>query len=92
MSFDLATIENDLLTYADYDTTESVARAKLYVVAARRWLTLIAGTAANQSSSMSRNVPQVQMQLDRAQAYVDQNATSQAGARVRFYDFDNGFR
>jgi hypothetical protein len=92
MVFDLDSIQNDMLEYMDYDTTGSVARAKLYVVAARRWLALIAGTAANQSSSMTRNVPQVQAQLDRAQAYVDQNSTTQAGARVRFYDFDNGFR
>lgn len=94
MPFSITDIENDLLEYSDYDMAGSVSRAKLYVVAARRWLALIAGSASNQSSSMQRNVAQVEKNLTHAIAFVAQNDSGNAAkSRVRFFDVNNsGFR
>lgn len=94
MPFSITDVENDLLEYSDYDMTGSLSRAKSYVVAARRWLALIAGSASNQSSSMQRNVAQVENNLKHAVSFVAQNDSgSSAKSRVRFFDVNNsGFR
>lgn len=94
MAIDFDTIQADLLTYSDYEETGSVARAKLYITAAKRWLNLVAGSASNQSSSMTFNVQQIENELNHARAYVAANDTTKAGRRgsVRFLGGSRGFR
>jgi hypothetical protein len=86
----LAEIESDMTEYADYDAVASVSRARLYVVACRRWIQLVAGSAGNQGSSLSRNVQQVHDMMKRAEEYISANANS--GSRVRFLSVERGFR
>jgi hypothetical protein len=90
----IADIEADLLNYADYDMVGSVARARLYVVAARNWLTLRAESASNQGSSLSLGKSFVAEQLKRAESYVAANATGSSGGRggVRFLGVGSSFR
>jgi hypothetical protein len=49
----IATVEADLVEYADFEEVASVSRAKLFVTAAKRWLILRPESASNQSSSLS---------------------------------------
>jgi hypothetical protein len=86
----LSEIEAEMSLYADYDAVGSVSRARLYVVACRRWIQLIAGSASNQGSSLSRNVAEVRDMMKQAEEYISVNANS--GSRVRFASFERGFR
>jgi len=82
----IADIEADLLGYADFEEVASVARARLFITAAKRWLILRAESASNQSSSLSIGKSFVDTMLRRAQDYVAGNAVTSTGAspRVRF--------
>ena len=90
----IADIETDLLDYADFEEVGSVARARLFITAANRWLILRADSASNQSSSMTIGKSFVENILKRAQDYVSQNATTSDGARasVRFLGVGSNFR
>ena len=90
----IADIENDLLTYADFEEVASVARARSFVTAAKRWLILRADSASNQSSSMTIGKSFVESMLKRAQDYVAQNAKTSSGASssVRFLGVGSNFR
>ena len=72
----IADIESDLLEYADFEEVASVARARLFTTAAKRWLILRAESASNQSSSLSIGKSFVESMLKRAQDYVSANATN----------------
>ena len=80
----IADIETDLLTYADFEEVGSVARAKLFVTAATRWLILRPDSASSNSQSMSIGKAFVANLLTRAQAYVSANDTTAASGRTRF--------
>ena len=80
----IADIETDLLTYADFEEVASVARAKLFITAAKRWLILRADSASSNSQSMSIGKQYVADMLTRAQAYVSANDTTAASGRTRF--------
>ena len=82
----IADIETDLLNYADFEEVGSVARAKLFITAAKRWLILRPESASNQSSSLSIGKDSVQELMRRAQDYVAANGTTSGGGRnsVRF--------
>jgi len=88
----IATIEADLVEYADFEEVASVSRAKLFVTAAKRWLILRPESASNQSSSLSMGKSEVSAMLARAQQYVQANDTSSAGSRVRFLQPGGSFR
>lgn len=90
----IADIESDLLTYADFEEVASVARAKLFITAAKRWLILRAESASNQSSSLSIGKSFVSDMLKRAQDYVASNAETASGAAggVRFLGVGSSFR
>jgi len=94
MSNDFATIQANLLEYSDYEETGSVARAKAYITAAKKWLNLVAGSASNQSSSMTFNVQQIHEELKHARAFVAANDTSVKGrpGGVRFLGSGDSFR
>lgn len=92
-TYDLATVEADLLDYSDYEEQNSVSRAKSYITAANRWLTIVAASASNQGSSLTRNVQQVSQMLARAQSFVAANDTASASkSKVRFLSINQGFR
>lgn len=88
MALVIADIEADLLEYADFEEVGSVARARLFITAAKRWLILRPESASNQSSSMSMSKSVVVDLLARAQSYVTANATG-TGGRVRFLSAEN---
>lgn len=93
MSFDLEDIENDVLTYADWEEQASVSRARLFITAANRWCILKADSASNQGSSLSINKQTVMQMLARAQSYVAAADTASAAtSRVRFLSINQGFR
>lgn len=85
----IADIETDLLEYADFEEVGSVARARLFVTAANRWLILRAESASNQSSSLSIGKSFVENMLRRAQAFVAKNSSS---GTTRFLQVGSFFR
>jgi hypothetical protein len=90
----IADIEADLIDYADFEEVRSVARARLFITAAKRWLILRAETASNQSSSLSIGKSFVETMLKRAQDFVAANdATANSGrGGVRFLGVGRSFR
>lgn len=90
----IAEIESDLLDYADFEEVGSVARARLFITAAKRWLILRADSASNQSSSMTIGKSFVETMMTRATEYVAMNATTAGGgsSRVRFLGAGLNFR
>lgn len=90
----IADIEADLVEYADFEEVGSVARARLFVTAAKRWLILRPASASNEGSSLSMNTQQVMDMMKRAQDYVAANATTTSGASnsVRFLGVGSNFR
>jgi len=90
----IADIEADLLDYADFEEVASVARARSFITAAKRWLILRADSASNQSSSLTIGKSFVESMLKRAQNYVAANDTTANGGsgRVRFLGAGDSFR
>lgn len=88
----IADIETDLLEYADFEEVASVARARLFMTAAKRWLILRADSASSNSQSMSIGKAFVENLLIRAQAYVSANDTSAASGRTKFLHVGSFFR
>jgi len=89
----IADIESDLLTNADFEEVASVARAKSFITAAKRWLILRAESASNQSSSLSIGKNFVESMLKRAQDFVAANTTTGgAVGGVRFLGAGENFR
>jgi hypothetical protein len=84
----IADVEADLVDYADFEEVGSVARARLFVTAAKRWLILRPESASNQSSSLSIGKSSVSDMLNRAQQYIAANS----GGSVRFLGPGRGFR
>ena len=92
-TFDLEDIENDVLEYADWEETASVARARSFITAANRWCILRADSASNQGSSLSINKQWIMQMLARAQSFVAAADTASAAkSRVRFLSTNQGFR
>jgi hypothetical protein len=92
-TFDLEDIENDVLTYADWEEQGSVSRARSFITAANRWCILRADSASNQGSSLSTNKQWVMNMLARAQSFVAAADTASASkSRVRFLSVNQGFR
>lgn len=65
-----------LTTNADFEEVGSVAKAKAFVTAAKRWLILAPASASKEGSSLSMNPQQVENLLKRAQDYVVANDTT----------------
>lgn len=93
-TYTIATIEADLLEYADFEEVSSVSRARLFITSAKRWLILRADSAASQSQSMTIGKAFVENMLKRAQDYVSANADTSSGAigGVRFLGVGGSFR
>jgi hypothetical protein len=89
----IADIESELIEYADFEEVASVARAKSFITAAKRWLILRAESASNQSSSLSIGKNYVESMLKRAQDFVAANASSGGAVNgVRFLGAGGNFR
>ena len=88
----IATVETDLLTYADFEEVGSVARAKLFMTAAKKWLILRPESASNQSSSLSMGKQAVEQMLQQARTYVQANDSSPTASRIRFLEPGGSFR
>ena len=87
----IADIEADLVEYADFEEVGSVARARLFITAAKRWLILRPDSASNEGSSLSMGKSVVMDMLKRAQDFVAANDNS-GGGRVRFLGVGGNFR
>jgi hypothetical protein len=85
----ISEIEASLLDFSDFEEAESVARAKSFITAAKRWLILRADSATHQSSSMTIGKAFVQDMLKRAQDFVAANSRN---GGVRFLGVGKGFR
>jgi hypothetical protein len=94
MANDYESIQTALIENSDYEEVASVARAKAYVTAAKKWLALVAGSSSNESSSLSLNVSQVHEELKHARAYIAANDRNQSGrgGSVRFLGVGSQFR
>jgi hypothetical protein len=90
-TYDLIDVQNLVVEYADFEETNSVARAKLFVTNAKRWLILQPESASNQSSSMSMSKSVIHDLLKRAEKFIEANDTSNNGT-VRFLGVGNFFR
>lgn len=86
----IADIETDLLEYADFEEVGSVARAKLFITAAKRWLILRPESSSNEGSSISIGKTTIESMLKRAQDFVAANSSGGSGG-VRFLSTE-GFR
>lgn len=78
--------------YADYEEVGSVARARMYVTAARRFLQLPT-SSAEQGSSLGYTPEMIQNEIALARAFIAANATptSAATSSVRFLSAGEGF-
>ena len=84
MADSIATIETAVIDNADYESDNSLAKAKLFASACKRWLVLRPGSVSNESSSLSLNVAQVQAMLNDALAFIRANNTASGTSRVKF--------
>ena len=71
---------------ADFEETGSVTKAKAFITAAVRFLTLEPVNQSDQGSSLQMAAQQINDQLKRARAFVASNDTGSATtSRVRFF-------
>ncbi len=88
-------ILDSLNDYSDYEEVDSLARARSFVTAARRFLAL-PSASAEQGSSSSYSVGEVSAQLRSAQAWIARKlasaSTTSAGSSVRVLSTAEGFR
>lgn len=77
---------------ADFEETGSVAKARAYITAAVRFLSLEPMNQSDQGSSLQYAAQQINDQLKRARAFVAANDDSSTDTtRVRFFSTE-GFR
>lgn len=89
----LQDLRDALWDNADFEETGSVSKARAYITAATRWLSLEASSHSDQGSSLGFPVQQLENRLRRAERYVAANASSTANtAKVRFLTAQMGFR
>jgi hypothetical protein len=88
----LTTILDNLNDYADYEEVGSVARAKSFITAAKRFLQL-PSTQTDQGSSESYTPEMVRKELEFARQYVRANQSATATtSSVRFLGVGSDFR
>jgi len=87
----LAEILDDLNDYADYEEVASVARARSYITAARRFLQL-PSSSSEQGSALGYTPAAIQSEIAVARAYIVAYDTSNANNKsVRFLSAREGF-
>lgn len=88
----LIEVQDDLVTYADFEEVGSVSRARTFVTRAKQWLILCADSSSNQSSSMSIGKQYVENMMARATAFIQSNAAASDSGRTRFLHVGASFR
>lgn len=87
----LTEILDALNDYADYEEVGSVARARSYVTAARRFLQL-PSSSSEQGSSLGYTPEMIQAEIALARAYIAANSqANSANSSVRFLSAGEGF-
>jgi len=89
----LTEILDALNDYADYEEVGSVARARMYVTAARRFLQLPT-SSAEQGSSLGYTPEMIQTEIALARTYIASSVTPTTSGQssVRFLSASEGFR
>ena len=77
--------------YADFEEVGSVARAKTYITACRRFLAL-PSTESDKGSSQGYTPQLVQSEMDLARRFIAANQPASSGNSVRFLSAGEGFR
>jgi hypothetical protein len=91
MAATLDEIVDALLDNADFEETESLAKAHAFVTAAKRYLILCPASMSDQGSSQSINAQQVHEMMRRATAFISARGGS-GGTSVRYIGFSSGSR
>jgi hypothetical protein len=89
-NWSITDVQNAILDNADFEEVGSVAKAKLFATAARRWLILRPQSASHQGNSLTLNAQYVNEMLARAQAYITANSNN-SGTTFLGVDY-TGFR
>lgn len=79
-----------LLDNADFEASNSVSKAQLFITAATRYFILVPSSQSDQGSSMAISTATIENLLNRARIFVAANRTP-SGA-VRFLSVSGGFR
>lgn len=89
----LTEILDNLNDYSDYEEVGSVSRAKSWITAAKRFLSL-PSSQSDQGSSLGYSPDMVRKELNYARAYVRANDTTQTSnsAQVRFFSTSGDYR
>ena len=72
--WDIAEITQTLLDNIDFQETNSLAKAKLFAPAARRWLVLRPLNTSGEGRAVTLNVQQVENMLKTAEAFIALNS------------------
>lgn len=75
---------------ADFEEARSLAKAKAFVTAAKRFLIIAPQSASDQGSSQTFSVAQIENMMRDAQAFVASSSSPNGG--VRFLGVGGGFR
>ena len=92
MSATIDEVIDALVDNANFEEVSSVAKASAFVTAATRFLILSPQSQADQGSSLSMSVQQIENLLVRARSYVEANTAGRDGSRVRFLSASVGYR
>ena len=88
LSPNIETITQALLDNADFESSRSLTKAKLFVTAATQWLIFAPQETEDQHSRMKMNNSQIEKLLARAQEFVATNDSSNGGS-VSFLSAEN---
>lgn len=78
---------------ADFEETNSVAKARAFITAANRFLIMTPASQSHEGASLSMGLQQIQALLQAARGFVNQvDTNSAATSRVRFLSARIGYR
>jgi hypothetical protein len=82
-----------LLNNADFEASNSVAKARAFVTAANQFFILTPASQSDQGSSLSMGLAEIRNLLTAARAFINQADTNSAAtSRVRFLSARTGWR
>ena len=82
-----------LLDNADFEASDSVTKARLFITAANRFLIMTPASQSDKGSSLSMGLAEIRNLLTAARAFVNQADTNSAATtRVRFLSAREGWR
>ena len=84
---------DELLTNADFEASNSVAKARAFITAANRFLIMTPASQSDKGASLSMGLAEIRSLLNAARSFVNQSSTdSAATSRVRFLSAREGWR